>query len=1155
LGLKSYYGGLASDARKLLAESLDLARTAGDDRRTGEALSAMGHVDEFQGKFSQADVRFRASVETLEKIDEQYHRGYSLNNRGRAVYAMGDYALAERLVESALAIRRRAGDEVAIAYSLLDLGTVALMAGDYGRADENVEESLAIGRRLGLLDTEARCFNALGTLHRARRQYAEAADAHQRSLDIYRETNVPRDLPHTLNGLAAVALAQGQLEKVHEYLQESLEIAAELDNIGHRAEALNLMGNLAAAESRWQEAREHYRQALEITEETGARPLALEILVGVAALHLNGPEPNPPRAADLLNLVQGHPAATRETREKAEALSSSGVLTPGSRGVEDSSLEAAVAQIVAEEPVVAPEARHNLPVQTTPFLGREEELARLEELLTQPAVRLITIVGPGGIGKTRLSLAAAERARRFRDGVTFVPLAPLESAANIVSAIAEAVDFRFFGELDPWRQLLNYLAPKGMLLVLDNFEHLLDGGADLVAELLAEAPGVKLLTTSRERLHLTGEAVYRIAGLPYPEGELPMGRELSQYGAVALLLQQAGLMRPGEAPDEAELVDMAHICRLVQGMPLAIILAAGWLEALSFKEIADEIASNLDILESENRDMPSRQRSVRAAFAYSWDQLSQDERAVFMKLSVFRGGFSRRAAGEVAGARLRALRALVEKSLLVASRSERYEVHELLRQYAAEKLDESGEQEHIQTAHSIYYLRALGELEEDIKGGRQVEAIAEIDADLENVRAAWIWAVRHRMASAIDDGLEAYYLHMYIRGRHQEGAELLGIARATWETRQESRLLGRIIARQILALIRPQQGGPQFVADLNRSVAVAEAHGDAFEAALATLALGYYHSRLHSDNEAARPYFQASCEQFRRLGDDFYLAFALVRLGYAESTLGGTQGDSYLDHTRQGLELAKKMGNKMQVVSGSVNLGTDRLMQGEYELAERLSNDAFVAGTEMRFKVAQAQSRTILSLLHLVRGELDRGRELATWALAMAKEVNFPLTQGYALSALAVAASLRGEYDEALQLGEESLARPSNPQGEWPARWAQCIAHCGLAQLALARQKLATNLRVAVEYRWLGPMTWLLPVAALLEYRAGRHARAVELLSLAMHHPLSATGWMAHWAPAAEMRAGLAGKLDAADYATAWERGKGLELEGTAAALLAESSG
>jgi predicted ATPase len=398
------------------------------------------------------------------------------------------------------------------------------------------------------------------------------------------------------------------------------------------------------------------------------------------------------------------------------------------------------------------DAKHNLPKQTTPFIGRSRELLDLAQLLSDSSVSMITILAPGGMGKTRLALKLAQRQiARFPDGAYFVPLAPVSSPEYAIPVIAEYTRYQFQQDSRaPRQQLLDYLSNKHMLVVLDNFEHLL-GEAALLTEIVQAAPGVKVVVTSREKLNLSGETVYALDGMDFPPEEII--EDAPDFDAIQLFVQSARA-RPDYVLPAEDVSRVAEICRLVGGMPLAIELAAGWVDVLPVAKIADEIRRGLDILETEMRDVPSRHRSVRATFDYTWSSLSPAEQMAFARLSVFRGGFRAEAAEVVARADVRLLRKLVNKALVSVRPFGRYEIHELLRQYGEERLDEAGESDSTRDAHCACYTEFLHQREADARGRRQLEAFYEIEADYDNIRLAWDWAVAHKKVGEIGKALD-----------------------------------------------------------------------------------------------------------------------------------------------------------------------------------------------------------------------------------------------------------------------------------------------------------------------------------------------------------------------------------------------------------------
>ena len=297
----------------------------------------------------------------------------------------------------------------------------------------------------------------------------------------------------------------------------------------------------------------------------------------------------------------------------------------------------------------APPLHPNLPTYLIPFVGRQGLLVAIRERQADPTCRLLTLVGPGGCGKTRLAVEASSTlSADFPDGIYFVPLAGVRSPAAIVPALIQALDLNFYDKGEPSQQLLDYLRSKTLLLVLDNYEHLLaasafqvEGGTEIVTQILQAAPGVKVIVTSRIRLNLLYETLLPISGMHTPRVPLETAADALQFSAVRLFLEGAQRVVPGFKASRDDLDRILEICRLVQGMPLAILLASAWTRLLSPTEIIAQLAAHsLDLLESRSRDLPERQRSLRAVFDHSWQLLNEDERSLFAALSVFHGGFT-----------------------------------------------------------------------------------------------------------------------------------------------------------------------------------------------------------------------------------------------------------------------------------------------------------------------------------------------------------------------------------------------------------------------------------------------------------------------------------------------------------------------------------
>lgn len=405
--------------------------------------------------------------------------------------------------------------------------------------------------------------------------------------------------------------------------------------------------------------------------------------------------------------------------------------------------------LASVSPIPFPHPKTTLPIPPTPIIGREDELGGISHLLANADCRLISLIGPGGIGKTRLGIEFATRQRGlFPDGVHFVPLASVNSAGSIVPAIADAFAFSFSGPSDPKEQLFDHLSHtirNSALLVLDNLEHLLaqsPAAADLVAEILQRIPTVRILCTSRERLNLQGEWTFDLRGLIIPPPDA--ADDIEQFSAAAMFVQAARRTSARFQLSEADRPHLFRICRLLEGIPLALELAAAWVGVLSCEEIAREIESNIDFLTTSMRNVPERHRSLRATFDHSWRLLTDEERDILSRLSIFHSGFDRSAAANVSGATLPVLSSLVSKSLMRRTEAGRYDLHEVIRQYASEHLEaDPARCDETCARHCEYYMKFAAEHETKLKSAAQQESMRELTVELDNLRAAWMWGVEH----------------------------------------------------------------------------------------------------------------------------------------------------------------------------------------------------------------------------------------------------------------------------------------------------------------------------------------------------------------------------------------------------------------------------
>jgi predicted ATPase/DNA-binding SARP family transcriptional activator len=800
----------------------------------------------------------------------------------------------------------------------------------------------------------------------------------------------------------------------------------------------------------------------------------------------------------------------------------------------------------------APAPRHNLPSLPTPFVGRAPELAEITTLLGDPDCRLLALVGPGGVGKTRLALRAAEQALpAFPDGVFFVSLAPVESARFLVPTIAQALGFSFFQRegAEPRQQLLDYLREKGMLLLLDNFEHLVEG-AGLLAELLGQAPGVKLLVTSRERLRLWGEWVFEVGGMRFPRDGDETPEAVAGYSAILLFLQHAGQAKAGFAPAEDEWPDLVRICRLLDGLPLGIELAAAWVRLLSCREIADEIEKGLDFLSTTLRDVPARHRSLRAVFDHSWQLLPPPEKAALARLSVFRGSFGRAAAQQVAGADLPLLASLVDKSLLNHTRSGRYGMHEAVRQYAADRREEiPGEDARVQDRHCQYYVGFLAQREDDLRGARQREALNEIAQDIENVRAAWRWAVAHAQVPALRRGATSLATFLQVRSLFQEGEEALGQAAAALEaargqhaTVELDRTLGLLLAYQAgfaHRLYKHELGR----ALLQRSLALLQPFGPGEELALANLwgrvaglvenvaeeeeltqqGLDYFRSegktwytgmalqylstlaQMRGDLEAARRHLQEAIAVQTQACDRWGMAFTLFELGsFAQHQVGDRfEAKRYFEES---LQIRRELGDPWGMAICLDYIGYLAREIGQYDEAQQLHEESLSIAREIGDGLGVAGSLDNLGLVARDQGEYGEAQRLFEAGLAQRREVGRSYDVAISLRHMGDAARGLGDLPAAEQWYRESLEILA---GFWEG-WGSEMTLAGLAEVAVvradyqtARQHLREALQICLEHRILSHSQRILVSVARLLAAMGQIEDAAGLLAFVQHHPAS----------------------------------------------------
>jgi predicted ATPase/transcriptional regulator with XRE-family HTH domain len=668
--------------------------------------------------------------------------------------------------------------------------------------------------------------------------------------------------------------------------------------------------------------------------------------------------------------------------------------------------------------------RTSLPFQPTPFFGREAELAALARLLGETSCRLLTITGMGGMGKTRLAIElASQQQGLFPGGAYFVSLAAVNLPEYIVPAIAEGLKLTFSGSLSPREQLLNYLktsASKATLLIIDNLEHLLTytdqrGVEDVTAllkEILLRAPNLKIVATSRERVNLQGEWVFELYGMPFPTGDAPSNFE--NYSATTLFVQRARQVRADFEVLPGEWASLAKICELTEGAPLAIELASAWVGMLSLDEIAREIGSNLDFLSSSLRDIPERHRSMHVVFDHSWKLLSNNEQQALGRLSVFRGGFSRQAAEQVAGATLPVLSNLVSRTLVRRASTGRFDMHELVRQYSSARLVvNAGEYQDARQQHFDFFLALVESASQGLKGGNQVEWLGRLEEDHDNLRAALDWALELASKKPGDEsalrlaGALRWFWRM--RGHFHEGQAFLtkalqrSQAKPTISRANALLGLGMLLNAlgELLAALQPAEESAAILRELNDPKELAEA------LIITGLTLVW-----QGDANAGCAQMEEALAIYRKTGDRRDVAHALYRLGQAISDYRGDVAGRLMLVESAGI--LESLGEKYLYTSVLISLGILDMGVGEYAIA---------------------------------RSRLER-------ALELSRELQHPWGIADALCNLGGIFRIQGKYPSAQVYLEEAQRVYQERGSVW-----EIDALCALAEIAIAQGYFATARR------------------------------------------------------------------------------------------------
>jgi predicted ATPase/class 3 adenylate cyclase len=667
--------------------------------------------------------------------------------------------------------------------------------------------------------------------------------------------------------------------------------------------------------------------------------------------------------------------------------------------------------------------RNNLPLQPTPLIGREKEVSEVRDLLSAEATRLLTLTGPGGIGKTRLALqAAADLLEEFPDGAFFAPLATLTDSELLLPAVAEALGVRETAEQPLGENLKDYLSERRLLLVLDNFEQVL-GAAPAVTELVAGAPGLKVLATSRAPLGLYGEHEYAVPPLSVPDVKhLPDLKSLSQYEAVRLFIERAKAAKVDFEVTDESAPAVAEICVRLDGLPLAIELAAARIKMLPPKAMLQRLGNRLKLLTGGARDLPERQRTLRATIEWSFALLDEGEQVLFARLAVFSGGRTLEdieaicdAEGDLPVETFDGISSLVDKSLLRQKEGPngepRFVMLETVHEYAREKLRQSGEAEEIKRVHAQYFLILAEEAYPQLKGANQLEWLERLEVEHDNMRAALTWALERQETDVAIRLGGALWLFWFVRGYHSEGIRWLEEALAIdGHVSPESRAMA-LVGAGALAF---EQGALDLAQEAFEEGLELLAHEEASEAKL--WLLSYLGSLAWEREELgqARVFFEEQLALSPEMSDPWWLAHSLSVLALVPHSLGDYERATEL--YEESIDLFREQGAKHSLAYCLNDLAMVVYSQGDLGRAAQLTEEGIALQRELGARGDVALGLCNLGWIALLQYDPGWAAELYRESLSLAWDIGMNPTVQSALEGFACVAREERDAERAALL-------------------------------------------------------------------------------------------------------------------------------------------
>ncbi len=649
------------------------------------------------------------------------------------------------------------------------------------------------------------------------------------------------------------------------------------------------------------------------------------------------------------------------------------------------------------------------------LIGRQKELEKIIREINDPDCRLLTLMGPGGIGKTRLALEIVQIYPFFTDGIYFVPLYSLNALEHLPQTIAKEIHFTFKDKGNAKELLINHLSARNILLILDNYDHLIEEGTAFISDLLAQTDSLKILITSRERLNLKQETVLEITPLDFPEN---VDEAFDEYSAIKLFVQKARVSQSDYVKPQMNRSAVLQICKTVAGNPLGIELAAAMTRYVSAREISKEIQRNLDFLASTRRDISGGHQSLRAVFEHSWKLLSGEEKNAFRRLSVFPGSFSREAATKITGTSFSVLSALVDKSLVRRNGNGRFQMHQLLRQYAQEKLSVSDEFPALKTKYCQFYSDFLGKREIRLTGSERLETLEEIKEEIENIRIAWRWMTELNLQNDAEKSLHSLWHFLEAQSWFTEALSLFHLAAEKFNTAEELTILsGRLLRCQGWFQFKTGELS-QAKSLLKSSLDIANHYESKSDICFSLTLLGFFYNSI-GEPETAKDFCKESLIVAQEINNEWSKAVSLNVLGNIARRMGDYSEAKQL--CQESLRIAERNGDHTAEAICLNDLGQLAFLMSDYENANKLCQQSLILSKSVSDQLGVAISYARLGMIAQAKGDFDTARNLYDQSLRQSKSIDDRVGIALSLNRLSAILCFQGEYQLANEYCQDAL--------------------------------------------------------------------------------------------------------------------------------------